>query len=150
MLSAHAEDALISNDRYEKEVVVSNLSDPLQLDLTPEGRIFLIERAGAVKTWDPGTGLTTTLLQLKTTVEADAGALALALHPDFSRNRQIFVYYTTPRELGVMRLARYTWEGDALVDEKRILDVPLEPGTPPFHCGGGLAWDREGDRKSVV
>ena len=145
VLSAHAEDALISNDRYEKEVVVSNLSDPLQLDLTPEGRIFLIERAGAVKTWDPGTGLTTTLLQLKTTVEADAGALALALHPDFSRNRQLFVYYTTPGELGVMRLARYTWEGDALVDEKRILDVPLEPGTPPYHCGGGLAWDREGN-----
>jgi hypothetical protein len=132
-------------ERYEKEIVVANCADPLQLEVSADGKVFFIERAGAVKCFDPASGLTSKLLQLMTLVDGDAGALALALDPGFARNGWLYVYYTVGEGPQQMRLARYTWQAGALVDEKRLLEIPLEQQTTPYHCGGGLGWDRQGN-----
>ena len=132
-------------ERYEKEIVVANCADPLQLEVSADGKVFFIERAGAVKCFDPASGLTSKLLQLVTLVDGDAGALALALDPGFARNGWLYVYYTVGQGPQQMRLARYTWQAGALVDEKRLLEIPLEQQTRPYHCGGGLGWDRQGN-----
>ena len=47
--------AVLSQDasRFEKEVLVAGCSDPLQMDIAADGRVFFIERKGAVKMWEP-------------------------------------------------------------------------------------------------
>ena len=142
---ARTEETVVSPDRYEKEIIVANCADPMQLDLAADGRIFFIERQGAVKVYHPQTRLTTTLLQLDTVFTGDGGALALALDRDFASTGHLFVYYSAGGGPLLMRLARYTLSGDVLTDEKKLLEIPLEPTTSPPHCGGGLAWDRTGN-----
>lgn len=138
--------AVIEADRFEKEVVVTNCTDPLALDFAKDGRIFFIERRGAVKCFDPATHLTQTLLQLSVMMDGDGGALALLLDRDFARTAWVFVYYTSHDEgQSRMRLARYTLHEGRLDEEKRVLDIPLEQTTTPYHCGGGLAWDVDGN-----
>ena len=47
--------------RFEKEVLAAGLSDPLQLDIAEDGRVFFVERKGAVKMWEPASRRTVTI-----------------------------------------------------------------------------------------
>ena len=54
LCSALASAALAQDaSRFEKEVLVAGCSDPLQMDIAADGRVFFIERKGAVKLWEP-------------------------------------------------------------------------------------------------
>ena len=41
--------------RLEREVLVTGATDPLECAIAPDGTIYFIERAGALKRWDPAT-----------------------------------------------------------------------------------------------
>ena len=40
-------------DRFEKEVVVSACTDPMEIDVLPDRRILWIDRKGNLKMWSP-------------------------------------------------------------------------------------------------
>ena len=65
--------------RFEKEVLAAGLSDPLQLDIAQDGRVFFIERKGAVKMWEPAARRTVTLGDFPCATGGDAGGLGLTL-----------------------------------------------------------------------
>src|SRR5688572_9703681 len=75
--------------RYKKEVLVSGCSDPMQMGIAPDGRVFFVERAGAVKMWEPKSRRTVTLGTFPSPVSGDTGALGLALAPDFPTSGHI-------------------------------------------------------------
>ncbi len=133
--------------RYEREVLVPAAHDPLQLDVAADGRVFFIERRGAIKCWDPSTRTTAEVGHVATRALADSGALALALSPDFLKNGHVFVVFWPEKEDAVMRLTRFTFRDGRLdpASEARVLDVPLEGGDQPYHCGSGLAFDSAGN-----
>ena len=43
--------------RFQKTVLAAELTEPMELDLLPDGKIIFIERRGAIKLFDPATGL---------------------------------------------------------------------------------------------
>ena len=65
--------------RFEKEVLVAGCSDPLQLDIAADGRLFFIERKGAVKMWEPASRRTVTIGEFPASTNGDAGVLGLTL-----------------------------------------------------------------------
>ena len=69
--------------RFEKEALASGLSDPLQLDIAKDGRVFFVERNGAVKMWGPTSRRTVTIGDFPAATNGDAGALGLTLARDF-------------------------------------------------------------------
>ena len=131
--------------RFEKEVLAAGLSDPLQLDIAKDGRVFFIERKGAVKMWEPASRRTVTIGDFPAATAGDAGALGLTLARDFEQSGQLYTIRVPAQGAARLVLARFTLEGEKLADEREVLTIPLGKGREQSHCGAGLAWDAQGN-----
>ena len=79
--------------------------------------------------------------------EADTGLLGFVLARDFSSSGGLFILYSPDAAPATMRVARFTLR-EGLLDlasEEVVIAVPIEGGKSPAHCGGGLAWDSDGN-----
>ncbi len=131
--------------RFEKEVVVAGCSDPLQLDIAGDGRVFFTERKGLVKMWVPASRRTVTLGDFPALTSGDAGALGLTLAPDFDKTGHLYTIRVPAEGAARLVLARFTLEGEKLTDERVVLTIPLGKSREQSHCGAGLAWDAQGN-----
>jgi cytochrome c len=131
--------------RFEKEVLVTGLSDPLQLDISQDGRVFFIERKGAVKMWHPASRRTVTIGDFPAATAGDAGALGLTLAPDFEKSGHLYTIRVPAQGPARLVLARFNLEGEKLADGREVLTIPLGKGREQSHCGAGLAWDAQGN-----
>jgi glucose/arabinose dehydrogenase len=104
--------------------------------LGQEGQIFTFLMADEIKT-------TTVALALgsKTRAGGEEGLLGLALHPDFAKNRKLYLQFTagdTPRRNIV---AEYTANADGtVIDAQSRRDILTIPQPYPNHNGGMLAF----------
>jgi aldose sugar dehydrogenase len=76
------------------EVVVSDLATIWAIDFAPDGRIFLTERSGRIRTVRDGRLEPEPWMSLEVVEVAESGPLGLALDPDFARNGYVYVAYT--------------------------------------------------------
>ncbi|MHA3770215.1 PQQ-dependent sugar dehydrogenase [Verrucomicrobiota bacterium sgz303538] len=121
------------------------MSDPLQLDIARDGRVFFVERKGAVKMWEPASRRTITIGDFPAATAGDAGALGLALARDFEKSGHLYTIRVPAQGAARLVLARFTLEGEKLSDEREVLTIPLGKGPEQSHCGAGLAWDAQGN-----
>ena len=131
--------------RFEKEVLAAGLRDPLQLDIAKDGRVFFIERKGAVKMWEPTSRRTVAIGDFPAATAGDAGALGLTLARDFEKSGQLYTMRVPAQGAARLVLARFTLQGGKLTDEREVLTIPLGKGREQSHCGAGLAWDAQGN-----
>jgi len=113
--------------------VVTGLSHPWGMAFLPNGDILVTEREGRVRLIRDGV-LDPEPLGGVPAVHAVrlSGLMDIALHPDFERNRLVYLTYTKnvqqePLEVSTT-LARGRLEGDALVGMQDILDSDTWPG----------------------
>ncbi len=81
---------------FQLETVWSGLSNPTALAFAPNGRVFVAERSGLIKTFASVTDTSSEVAaDLRTEVHsvADRGLLGLAVDPDFPANPYIYVSY---------------------------------------------------------
>ena len=131
--------------RFEKEVLAAGCNDPLQLDIAADGRVFFVERKGAVKMWEPESRRTVTIGDFPAITSGDAGALGLTLARDFEKSGQLYTIRVPVQGAGAADVARHTLAGEKLTDERVVLTIPLRKGPEQYHCGAGLAWDAQGN-----
>jgi len=134
-------------DRYEKVPLDTRLDDPLDIDVDSRGRVFLIERGGAVKVYDPVRQATATVARLDVFVAQTHGMHGIILDPGFDTNHWLYIYYS-PTNDTVIRLSRFTYlEATQSLDpasEKVLLRVPSQR-TYNAHEGGGMSFDPAGN-----
>ena len=113
-------------DEVEVRVFASNLEVPWSLDFAPDGRLFVAERPGRIRTivggeLDPEPWAILNVEQVN-----ESGLLGLAVHPQFPAEPWIYVCYTTRtgqrRSNRVARL-RQT-EGGGIDEEILVDDIP--------------------------
>lgn len=136
--------SLPSDDVFKVETIAEGLSDPMEMAITPEGYLFVAERAGAVKLVRPTDGKTVEIAKIPVKVGTETkapgcGLLGITLDPDYGDNKWVYVYYSAPGE-PKQRLSRFTFAGRSLEDEKTLLEVPHERGNKVTHEGGSLAF----------
>ena len=129
---------------YQRVVLDTNVTFPMQLEIAPDGRVFYIEREGGFKVWDPQTGRTVTAGYIPVQTRIEDGLLGLALDPAFEENRWIYLYYS-PISMAPNRLSRFTMNGNEidLRSEKVLLEVPTQREYC-CHSGGGLEFASDG------
>jgi glucose/arabinose dehydrogenase len=100
--------------------MATGLENPTDLAVSPDGRVFISERAGRVRVVRDGA------LQLQPAIELDdvvatgeRGLLALAIDPSFAKTGYVFAVYTADDGF---RLARFRALGDALGERAILLD----------------------------
>lgn len=124
--------------------MAKRLEIPWALAFLPDRNIIFTERPGRVRLIDSKQGLQEQpLLSIAEVAPAgEGGLLGLAVHPDFSKNRFIYLYYTY-RAKGKLanKVVRYRINGKTLGDPKIILDrIPGES----IHDGGRIKFGPEG------
>ena len=132
-------------NRFTRTVLVDGLDEPLQLEFDRAGRVYFIERTGAVKRYDEATGQVALLGRIPVAVVGEAGLIGLLLDRDLDRTRQLYVYFSSAGEPSEMRLSRFTLtprDSIDLASEVILMRWPYDVGS---HFGGGMAWDAAGN-----
>lgn len=115
--------------------IAKSLETPWGIVFLPSGDILVTERPGTVKRITsenqayPVAGVTET---------SEGGLLGIALHPQFSENKFVYLYLTYQQEGSLFnRVERYTYDGNTLQKSRIIIDGI--PGASN-HDGGALAF----------
>ncbi|MCB0574977.1 MAG: PQQ-dependent sugar dehydrogenase, partial [Saprospiraceae bacterium] len=108
---------------FSKTVVAEALNEPMQIAELPDGKIMLIERRGAIKLFDPATGLLNVAHELPVISENEDGLMGLAVDPNWSQNHWIYLYYSPVGDEVVNQISRFVFENGSLdrASEKVLL-----------------------------
>lgn len=129
-----------SQTNVNATVVAESLEVPWSIEFTSRGDMLVTERTGKLLKVNQENS-TYTEIQNVEGVEhrGEGGLLGMALHPDFSQNRFIYLYMTTEMNQGMLenRVVRYQLENNSLSNSEVIIDGL--PGAP-YHDGGRIAF----------
>jgi cytochrome c len=145
LLSAAGASAAETNFHFQKVVLATNLTEPIQLSIAKDGRVFFAERHGAVKVWNPANNSTEAIGQLEVFTGPEDGLLGLALDPGFTTNHWLYLFHSTP---GVFenRVSRFdVRDGQLDLDSRKTLLHISTLAKKPNHSGGGLGFDAHGN-----
>src|SRR3989441_12675765 len=84
----------VAQTPVQVETVVGDLQIPWAAEFTPDGRIFLTERPGAIRVIRDGKVDAQPWATIQVAPVGEGGLLGLALAPDFARSGLVYVYHT--------------------------------------------------------
>ncbi|HSH78432.1 MAG TPA: PQQ-dependent sugar dehydrogenase [Herpetosiphonaceae bacterium] len=135
---------------------IAEVRMPTALAFTPDGRLLITSQLGTVRVYKDGSLLSTPALNLsgKICTNRERGVLGIAVDPQFSSNRYIYLFYTYDKYGGceilndraaVNRVSRFTMPSDQIDagSEVVLLDNLLSPGG--FHNAGDLNFGKDGN-----
>jgi glucose/arabinose dehydrogenase len=128
--------------RFRVETVLTGLEIPWSLTFAPDGRLFVTERPGRVRIVTSGGSSELALTLDGVYAQGEAGLLGLALDPQFSQNRFVYLYYSAAVSAGgVNRIVRYR-EVNSRLGERAVLLDNIPAAT--IHDGGRLRFGPDG------
>ena len=131
------------------EVVATDLATIWAVDFAPDGRIFLTERGGRIRTVRDGAVDPEPWMSLEVVEQSESGLLGLALDPDFVGNGFVYVAYTYAAADGglqnrLVRLREEPATGRGVLDRVLLDDVRgarvHDGGRVKFGPDGKLYW----------
>ncbi len=144
-------------NRFEIEVVVDELNQPMSMDVLKDGRILIAEKEGAIKLYDPDDNSVREIGKIEVNSrfsvpyttsggphDADDGMHGIVADPDFEKNGYIYFYYSPATEASKSEIARYKWDGEKI--DLSSKNVYLEWETQRNRCchwGGGMIFDKD-------
>ncbi len=138
-----------------RDVIATDLEDPMALAVAPDGDIYVTEREGKLLRVRPSTGGIfevgkVPVEHLKITdrnspYAREDGLQGLALDPNFATNKRIYLYYSA-HDKSLNRLSRFTIKDGTLdmASEIMILEVPTQRDNKVCHHGGGVEFGPDG------
>ncbi len=134
-------------EAFDEVVLTGELTDPMEIDITNDGRVFIIEWAGSVKIWEPATGVARVVGWLPVDKRIEDGLLGLALDPNFDENGWLYIYYSPiAGKQSFNRLSRFTYDGHMIdmASEIAVLDVHNQRESC-CHSAGSVQFDTQGN-----
>ncbi|PSL01079.1 glucose/arabinose dehydrogenase [Haloactinopolyspora alba] len=132
---------------FEKIQLDGNTDDPLAMDIDDRGRVFYVQRGGALKYYDPQTSRTHRAATFDVLVEHTHGMHGIVLDPDFTENHWLYVYYS-PLNKDVSLVSRFTFDeqtGTLDMDSEKVLFEINSQRDVNAHEGGGMDFDADGN-----
>jgi glucose/arabinose dehydrogenase len=126
-------------------VIAEGLDTPWAIAILPDSSLLVTERPGRVRIISPSGVLAETPVNGTPEVResGEGGLLGIAVHPKFSQNQYIYLYYTysSSGNQVLNRVSRYTYENNRLSGELVIIDAI--PGSSN-HNGGRIRFGPDG------
>jgi len=122
--------------RFERTVIHTQLAQPMEIEVAPDGKIFVIELGGTLKQIDPATGLATEVGRLTVTTAQENGLIGMALDPNFKDNGWIYLQYSPPDFSG-QYISRFDFRDGRLdlATEKRLFAYEEQRRECCHHAG---------------
>jgi glucose/arabinose dehydrogenase len=132
--------------QFRAVTVSEGLEFPWSLAFLPDGRLLVTERPGRLRLVAADGRLDPRPVEGVPAVAAvgQGGLLDVALHPDFAKNRQVYLSYAAEGSGGYgTEVARGRLDGHALRDVQVIFRM-LPKSKAGYHFGSRLVFDRQG------
>jgi glucose/arabinose dehydrogenase len=133
-------------NNYEWRLIANGLTRPVDIQsaFDGSGRLYIIEKYGAIRIFENGQLLEQPFLNIDDRVNArgnEMGLLGLAFHPNFEENGYFYVNYTG--DGGHTRISRFQTNGNAA--DPTTETILLSVNQPyPNHNGGVVAFGPDG------
>ncbi len=135
-------EAVPPGDFQTSLVIGDGLDGPSGFEIAPDGRIFILERAGKIKILKNGELLPTPFADLPSEDTGDRGLIGIAFDPDFGvANHYVYFYYTGHDLLN--HLVRFSAAEDVATDGPLELFKTSSPSTL-LHVGGSIRFGPDG------
>jgi len=117
---------------FSQVLITNAVTSPSAICFTPnDGRIFVAEKTGSLRVIKNGVLLPKPFVTLSVSTSGERGLVGVALHPNFSTNKYVYLYYTLASG-DHNRIVRYTASGDTAIPGSAVTILDLDP------LGGGL------------
>ena len=129
--------------KFRVEKVLGDLKIPWSIVFGPEGEMYFTERPGYLRVLQKGARESKLIAEIDEVVHiGEGGLMGLALHPDFSRNGQVYLSHTFRFKGGFAnKVVRYVLRNGKLSD--RMVIVPYLPGAA-VHDGCRIRFGPDG------
>ncbi len=134
---------------FQAEYVLAGAEYPSALAFAEDGRVFYTEKnTGRIRVINDGALLETPFAEVPVNYAGDRGLLGIALHPNFSNNGRVYVFYSrsdtgaaTSDQRAVVdnRVVYFVADGD-VAGGAEVFVASLPAGTDPLRVGGRLAF----------
>ncbi len=113
---------------FQKVILDNNVSDPLELTVAQDGRVFYIERAGNVKIYKPQTSSIVLAGHINVETLIEDGLLGITLDTGFATNNWLYLFYSPAGTNSEQHISRFTLVGDTLdmSSEQILLVIPTQ------------------------
>lgn len=127
----------------QASVIADNLEVPWAIAFLPNTTILATERIGRIQHITKNGKKTLLTIIDDVLQEGESGLHGIVIHPNFSTNKYIYVYYTYKRNGNntANRVARFTFINNTLTNKEIIIDNI--PGAL-FHDGGRIKFGPDG------
>lgn len=139
----------VGPDAFKVTRVGAGFASPVFLAAVPDGsgRVFIVERGGRIRLYNPGSGATSTFLDIsgQTTNDGERGLLSMATAPDFAASGTFYIYMTNlSGDIEIRRYQTFPAQRDLANPgtADAILTVPHP--TNSNHNGGWLGFGNDG------
>jgi glucose/arabinose dehydrogenase/regulation of enolase protein 1 (concanavalin A-like superfamily) len=133
---------------FSQVAVATGISNPTVLAFAPDGRIFVAQQNGTLVIIKNGVKLATPALQLTVNSSGERGLIGIALHPSFSTNGYVYLYYTLSNG-SRNRVSRFTMTGDVITASSEVVILDLDPlSSATNHNGGAMHF--KGDKLYIA
>ncbi len=122
-------------------IISANLTNPTGFDISPDGRIFILEQTGNVRIYKNGQLLPTPFYHFDVNSTGDRGVLGVAFDPDFINNHFVYFYYSGADLSNY--IARLDGTNDTFTSAPLIL-YATPPPTGLNHAGGTIRFGLDG------
>lgn len=136
------EEPTSKDKNFRIETIEENLDTPWGIVFLPNKSMLVTERQGRVHLIENGNVTLVATID-KAREISEGGLLGIALHPNFSSNNFVYLYYTFEERGGntFNRVVRMTYSNKTLIDETIIVDKI--PGARN-HNGGRIKFGQDG------
>ncbi len=133
---------------FQDTEFVGGLNTPTTIEFSPDGRLFVAEKAGKLMVIKNGALLGTPFLSVSVNSSGERGLLGIAFDPDFATNRFVYVYYTTSSTPIHNRVSRFTADlanPDRALPGSELTLLDLENlSSATNHNGGAIHFGKDG------
>lgn len=129
---------------FNDSVFVSRLTQPTACEFAPDGRLFILQKQGAVRIFKNRTLLPGFALSIPVNSVSERGLLGLAFDPAFETNQFIYLYYTTAASSPKNRVSRFVVSGDTIVRNSEVVIVDGIFSDAGNHNAGWVRFGRDG------
>jgi glucose/arabinose dehydrogenase len=132
------------------DTLLFSLGSPTALAFIPDGRMLVTTQGGQLRVYKDGALLPTPALTFAVSQicsDSERGLLGVAVDPDFTTNRYVYLFYTFAKPAGgcVNRVSRFTFgTGDTVLSGTELVLVDNMPSPAGNHNAGDVHFAKDG------
>ena len=127
---------------FTNQLITAGLSLPTDFAFVPDGRILITLKNGRVLVYENNHLLSTPALDKAVSTGGDRGLISIALDPNFSSNRFVYLMYTTTANH--QRISRFTMNGNTIDPGSEYIVLQNDQTWTGFLNAGAIRFGSDG------